>query len=78
MPNDPDLTPDHKSARTRTARLMVGLIVLLGAVPPSINATSNPRIATLHGADVMGLIAIGLCIGSGLSLLITGLFSRAE
>jgi hypothetical protein len=56
--------------------MFVGLFVLLGGVPPSINAMSNPRIATLHGSDVMGLLALGLCFGFGLALLVSSLIFR--
>jgi hypothetical protein len=78
MPNDPDLTLNHKAARTRKARMFGGLCVLMSAVPPSINAMSNPRTATLHGSDVMGLLASGSCFGFGLALLVSGFIFRGE
>jgi hypothetical protein len=78
MPNDPELMLVRKIARRRKAIMFVGLIVLLGAVPPSINAMSNPRIANLHGSDVMGLLASGLCFGFGLALLISSLIFRGR
>jgi hypothetical protein len=53
-------------------------VVLLSAVPPFINAMGNPRIATLHGSDVMGLFASGLCFGFGLALLISRLIFRGK
>lgn len=37
---------------------------------------SNPRVATLHGSDVIGLLASGSCFGFGLALLITSLIFR--
>jgi hypothetical protein len=78
MPNDPDQPLDDKTARRRKPRMLVGIIVLVGAVPPSINALSNPRIATLHATDVMGLLAAGLCFGFGSALLISNLISQGE
>jgi hypothetical protein len=80
MPNDSELTLDQKAARTRKARIcgFVGLFVLLSGVPPFINAMGNPRVATLHGPDVMGLFASGLCFGFGLALLISRLIFRGE
>jgi hypothetical protein len=68
MTNGSEPTLDPKAAGK--ARIFVGLFVLLSALPPFINATGNPRIATLHGSDVMGLFASGLCFGFGLALLI--------
>ena len=57
----------------RQARIFVGLFVLLSGVPPFINGLSNPRVATLHGSDVMGLLASGWCFGFGSALLISRL-----
>jgi hypothetical protein len=76
MPNDSELTLDPKAGRK--ARIFVGLFVLLSGVPPFINAMGNPRVATLHGSDVMGLFASGLCFGFGLALLISRLIFRGE
>jgi hypothetical protein len=78
MPNDAELTLGQKAARRRKARIVVGLFVLLSGVPPLINAMGNPRVATLHGSDVMGLLASGLCLGFGLALLISRLIFRGE
>ena len=76
MPNDSE-QPLAPKAR-RKARIFVGLFVLLSGVPPFINAMGNPRVATLHGSDVMGLFASGLCFGFGLALLISRLIFRGE
>ena len=78
MPNDAELTLGQKAARRRKARIVVGLFVMLSGVPPLINAMGNPRVATLHGSDVMGLLASGLCLGFGLALLISRLIFRGE
>ena len=58
--------------------MVVGLFVLLSGVPPLINATDNPRVATLRGPDVMRLLASGLCFGFGLALLIGRFIFRGE
>jgi hypothetical protein len=76
MTNGSDPTLDQNAAGK--ARIFVGLFVLLSAVPPFINAMGNPRIATLHGSDVMGLFASGLCFGFGLALLISRLIFRGK
>jgi hypothetical protein len=78
MPNNAELTLGQKAARRRKARMVVGWFVLLSGVPPLINALGNPRVATLHGSDVMGLLASGLCLGFGLALLISRLIFRGE
>jgi hypothetical protein len=78
MPNGEELTRGQKAARRRKARIVVGLFVLLSGVPPLINAMGNPRVATLHGPDVMGLLASGLCFGFGLALLISRFIFRGE
>jgi hypothetical protein len=67
-----------KPAGRRKARIFVGLFVLLSGVPPLINAMENPRVAILHGPDVIGLFASGLCFGFGLALLIGRIFFRGS
>jgi hypothetical protein len=42
---------------------MFGTLALLRMI-------GNPRVQTLHGSDVLGLIASGLCSGAGLVLLL--------
>jgi hypothetical protein len=42
-------------------------------IPPLVNSLGNPRLAGLHGPDVLQLIAIGFCVGLGLGLFL-GLF----
>ena len=78
MPNDSESTLGQKVARMRKARIFVALFVLLSGVPPFINGMGNPRVATLHGSDIMGLLASGLCFGFGLALLISRLIFRGE
>ncbi len=78
MPNEAEFTLGQKTARRRKARMVVGWFVLLSGVPPLINALGNPRLTTLHGSDVMGLFASGLCLGFGLALLISRLLFRGE
>jgi len=78
MPNNSELTLNQKATRTRKARMFVGFFVFLSGVPPFINAMGNPGVATLHGSDVMGLCASGLCFGFGLALIICRLIFRWE
>jgi hypothetical protein len=78
MPNDPESTLGQKAAGRRKARIFVGLFVLMSGVPPLINGMGNPRVATLHGSDVMGLLASGWRLGFGLALLISRLIFREE
>ena len=60
------------------ARMFVGLLLLMFGTFPLLNALGNPRIATLHGSDVVGLLASGLCFGFGLALLLRKLIFRGE
>jgi len=76
MTNSSEPTLHQKAAGK--ARIFVGVFVLLSGVPPFIKAMGNPRIATLHGSDVMGLFASGLCFGFGLALLISRLIFRGK
>jgi hypothetical protein len=64
MPKDAESTLGQKAARRRKARIVVSLFVLMSGVPPLINAMGNPRVATLHGSDVMGLLASGCASNS--------------
>ena len=43
--------------------LLFGLMAL-------VNVVGNPRIATLHGSDVVQLIAVGMCFGVALATLV--------
>jgi len=54
----------------RKRRIFVGLFVLLCAAGPFVSMMGNPRVAALHGSDVLGLIGLGLCVGFGLGLLL--------
>jgi hypothetical protein len=51
--------------------LMFGMLALLRMI-------GNPRVETLHGSDVLGLIASGLCFGFGLALLLRRIMFRGE
>jgi len=62
----------------RRAGTILGLFMLLFGVPPLLNAIGNPRVQALHGPDVLGLVASGLCFGLGLGLLLTKLVLRGE
>ena len=46
-------------------------VPLLFGILALANILGNPRIATLHGSDVVQLIAVGLCFGVALTTLIT-------
>jgi hypothetical protein len=48
------------------------LLILVFAIPPVVNSLGNPRLAGLHGPDILRLIAIGLCVGAALGLFLGG------
>ena len=68
------------SAQTtrRRARIIVGLFMFMFGLFPLLNVISNPRVQTLHGSDVVGIIGSGLCFGFGLGLLLSKLMFRGE
>lgn len=79
LSNEADGKTGQNPARKRRATIagVLGLFVLVLGVPPLINALSNPRLATLHG-PVLQLVAVGLCLGMGVTLLVVGLVLRGE
>ena len=50
-------------------RVFLFLFLLLFALIALLNSLSNPRVAGLHGSDVMQLVAAGLCFGFGFGVL---------
>jgi hypothetical protein len=59
-------------------RIFVGLFMLMCGTGAFISNMGNPRVASLHGSDVMGLIASGLCVGFGLAMLLARLMFRGQ
>lgn len=51
-------------------KLVLVLFLMLFGLFPFLNSLSNPRIAALHGVDILQLVASGLCFGVGLGILI--------
>lgn len=54
------------------------LFILALAVPPFLNSLDNPRVALLHGADILRLIAVGFCIGTAFGLFMAMHVGRRE
>jgi hypothetical protein len=54
------------------------LVVMLFGLFPLLNSLSNPRLAAAHGTDYMQLIAVGLCFGVGIGLLLGALKFSGE
>jgi hypothetical protein len=48
------------------------LFLLMFGLAPLLNSLSNPRLAGLHGSDVVQLVASGLCFGVGFGVLFGG------
>ena len=53
-------------------RVIPIVFLLLFGLFSLLNSLSNPRIETLHGADILRLVAAGLCFGVALGILIGG------
>ena len=62
----------------RRQRIIVGVFMLMFGLMPLLNAIDNSRVQTLHGSDVLGLIAAGSCIGFGLGVLLSKLMFPGE
>jgi hypothetical protein len=56
--------------RSRFAGLF---LALWGSLALWNNLSNKPRVAALHGSDIVGLIGCGMCFGVGLVGLIGGL-----
>jgi hypothetical protein len=52
------------------------LFVLAMAFPPFVNSLDNPRLAGLHGADILRLIAVGFCVGVAFGMFMAGFVGR--
>jgi hypothetical protein len=53
-------------------RVFLFLFLLVFGLFPLFNSLSNPRLAGLHGSDVVRLVASGLCFGVGFGVLFGG------
>jgi hypothetical protein len=43
----------------------IGLVLALQGLMVFLNNLGKPRVAALHGSDIGGLIACGMCLGIG-------------
>ena len=59
-------------------RVFAGVFLLMFGMLPLLRMIGNLRFETLHGPDVLGLIASGLCFGFGLALLLRRIMFRGE
>ena len=64
------------SAVSRT--VFASLFVLACGIPPLVNSVGNPRLAGLHGPDILRLIAIGFCAGLALGVFLVGFLGGRE
>jgi hypothetical protein len=60
----------------RSPKLIVGLFILLFGLFALMNVLNNSRVKTLQGSDIVQLIAVGLCFGAGVVLLIEKLLGQ--
>jgi hypothetical protein len=60
----------------RSPKLIVGMFILMFGLFALLNALTNSRVKTLHGADILQLIAVGLCFGAGVVLLLDKLLAQ--
>jgi hypothetical protein len=62
----------------RRKRIIASVFLLMFGTLAFFRMIGNPRVEILHGADVLGLIASGLCLGFGLALLFRGFMFGGE
>ncbi len=62
----------------RRRRIIAGVFLLMFGAFALLRMIGNPRVQTLHGSDVLGLIASGLCFGAGVALLLSKIMFRGE
>ena len=71
MPNDSEGTPgQERPARKRGPSRLTGVLVMALAFLPFINSINNPRVALLHGVDILRLLAAGMLLGAGWVIII--------
>ena len=63
---------ESKAGKRKKRTVFVSLAFLAMGFPPLVNSLGNPRLAGLHGPDVLQLTAIGLCVGLALGLFLGG------
>jgi hypothetical protein len=56
--------------------VFAALAVLAMGIPPFVNSLDNPRLAGLHGPDILQLTAIGFCVGLALGIFLVGFLGR--
>ena len=61
----------NASSRKRRT-VFAPLLILAFAIPPVVNSVGNPRLAGLHGPDILRLIAIGFCVGAAFGMFMGG------
>jgi len=59
-------------------RMIAGVFLLMFGTFALLRMLGNPRLEALHGSDIVGLMASGLCFGFGLALLLRRLTFRGE
>jgi len=68
---------EEKTSRSKWAKFTPLLVLAMG-VPPFLNSLDNPRVALLHGADILRLIAVGFCIGTAFGMFMSGFGRRGQ
>jgi hypothetical protein len=62
----------------RRRRVIAGVFLLMFGTFALLRMIGNPRVQALHGSDVLGLLASGLCFGAGIALLLRRIILRGE
>jgi hypothetical protein len=62
----------------RDRRIIAAVFLLMFGALALVRMIGNPRVQALHGSDVLGLLASGLCFGAGIALLLRRIILRGE
>lgn len=62
----------------RRRRIIASVFLLMFGAFALLRMIGNPRVQALHGSDVVGLIASGLCFGAGIALLLRKVAFRGD
>jgi hypothetical protein len=64
--------------QNRRFGLIAAIMLALFGIAPLTNALENPRLAAVHGSDMLQLMACGFCFGAAFMLLLVWIRLRSE
>ncbi len=62
---------EQKEGTRKKRTVFAALFVLAIGFLPLLNSLDNPRLAALHGVDIVRLVAAGFCFGTAFGMLMS-------